>query len=74
MQESSSNNCIQLSTFRLYRLLVYFYDKWVFMITDEPGIVVDPAYPPTYIIVEENMEVRFSTVDEAIEIYKIKQM
>lgn len=44
------------------------------MITDEPGIVVDPAYPPTYIIVEENMEVRFSTVDEAIEIFKIKQM
>lgn len=56
------------------RFLVYFYDKWVFMITDEPGIVVDPAYPPTYIIVEENMEVRFSTVDEAIEIFKIKQM
>ena len=56
------------------KFLVYFYDKWVFMITDEPGIVVDPAYPPTYIIVEENMEVRFSTVDEAIEIFKIKQM
>ena len=31
------------------RFLVYFYSKWVFSITSEPGIVVDPAYPPTYI-------------------------
>ena len=54
------------------KFLVYWYDKWVFMITHEPGIVIDPAYPPTYIIVEEDMTVRYSTPIEGEEIFDIK--
>ena len=56
------------------RFLVYLYDRWVFSITSEPGILVDPAYPPTYIIVEEDMTVRFSTPKEAEEIFKIRHI
>lgn len=56
------------------RFLVYFYDKWVFSITSEPGIVVDPAYPPIYIIVEKDMTVRFSTPEEAEEIFEIRHI
>ena len=56
------------------RFLVYFYDKWVFSITSEPGILVDPAYPPTYILVEEDMTVRFSTPEEAEEIFEIRHI
>ena len=56
------------------RFLVYFYDKWVFMITHEPGIVIDPTYPPTYIIVEEDMTVRYSTSEEGEEIFDTKSI
>lgn len=56
------------------RFLVYLYDKWVFSIISEPGILVDPAYPPTYIIVEEDMTVRFSTPEEAEEIFEIRHI
>lgn len=62
---------------RLYgvRFLLYFYDKWVFSITSEPGILIDPAYPPTYIIIEEDMTVRFSTPEEeAEEIFEIRHI
>lgn len=54
------------------RFLVYFYDKWAFMITHEPDIVVDPAYPPTYILVGNDMSVRFSTAQEGEEIYETR--
>ena len=56
------------------RFLVYLYDKWVFSIISEPGILVDPAFPPTYIIVEEDMTVRFSTPEEAEEIFEIRHI
>lgn len=56
------------------RFLVYLYDKWVFSITSEPGIVVDPAYPPTYIIVEEDLTVRFSTAEESEEIVNVRPL
>ena len=56
------------------KFLVYFYDRWVFVITSEPGILVDPAYPPTYIIVEEDMTVRFSTPEESEEIFEIRHI
>lgn len=56
------------------RFLVYLYDKWVFSITSEPGILIDPAFPPTYIIVEEDLSVRFSTPEEGEEIFEIRHI
>ena len=44
------------------------------MITHEPGIVIDPTYPPTYIIVEEDMTVRYSTSEEGEEIFDTKSI
>lgn len=37
----------------------------------EPGLVVDLAYPPTYIIVTEESEVRYSTPEEGCEVYQL---
>ncbi len=46
-----------------------YYCGWcVFEITTPPGILVDPAWPPTYIIVDESMKARLSTEDESTEI------
>ena len=56
------------------RFLVYLYDKWVFSITSEPGLLVDPAYPPTYIIVEEDLKARFSTPEEGENIFEIRHI
>lgn len=56
------------------RFLVYFYNKWVFSITSEPGLVIDPAFPPTYIIVDENLKARFSTPKEGEEIFEIRHI
>lgn len=50
------------------RFVCYFYDLWVFDIKHEPGILVDLAYPPAYIVVEEKGNTRFSTPDESIKI------
>ncbi|RGL16324.1 hypothetical protein [Bacteroides uniformis] len=50
------------------KFVVYLYNKWVFSITCKPGVLVDPTYPPTYIIVEMDSSVRFSTLEESKEI------
>lgn len=56
------------------KFLVYLYDKWVFSITSESGILIDPAFPPTYIIVEEDLSVRFSMPEEGEEIFEIRHI
>ena len=53
------------------KFVCYLYDKWVFRIMTEPGLVVDLAYPPTYIIVSEESEVRYSTPEEGCEVYQL---
>lgn len=53
------------------KFVCYLYDKWVFRIMTEPGLVVDLAYPPTYIIVTEESEVRYSTPEEGCEVYQL---
>lgn len=53
------------------KFVCYLYDKWVFRIMTEPGLVVDIAYPPTYIIVTEESEVRYSTPEEGYEVYQL---
>ncbi len=48
-----------------------YYCGWcVFEITSDPNIFVDPAWPPTYIIVDEKMKARFSTKEEATAIWE----
>ena len=48
-----------------------YYRGWcVFEITTPPGVLVDPAWPPTYIIVDESMKARLSTEDESTEIWE----
>lgn len=42
-----------------------------FLSLNEPGLVVDPAYPPKYIIVTEEGEVRFSTPEEGNDVYQL---
>lgn len=54
------------------RFLVYFYDQWAFIITNEPEFVVDTAYTPTYILVDDEMNVRFSTPKEGEDIFETK--
>ncbi len=49
----------------------YHDEKRVFRITNQPGLVVDPAYPPTYLIVTEQGEVRFSTPEEGNDVYQL---
>ena len=53
------------------KFVCYLDEKWVFRITNEPGLVVDPAYPPKYIIVTEEGEVRFSTPEEGNNVYQL---
>ena len=53
------------------KFVCYLDEKWVFRITNEPGLVVDPAYPPKYIIVTEEGEVRFSTPEEGNDVYQL---
>ena len=42
-----------------------------FALRNEPELVVDPAYPPKYIIVTEEGEVRFSTPEEGNDVYQL---
>lgn len=51
------------------RFLCKYKDWCVFGSTYPPGFLVDPAWPPSYIIVEKNLSVRWSAEEESIEIY-----
>lgn len=53
------------------KFVCYLDEKWVFRITNKPGSVVDPAYPPKYIIVTEEGEVQFSTPEEGNDVYQL---
>lgn len=53
------------------KFVCYLDEKWVFRITNEPELVVDPAYPPKYIIVTEEGEVRFSTPEDGNDVYQL---
>lgn len=49
---------------------VCFYKEWCIFVTNTPpGVLVDLAWPPTYILVENDLSVRWSTEKEGIEIY-----
>ena len=41
------------------------------LISNDPRLVFDPAYPPKYIIVTEEGEVRFSTPEEGNDVYQL---
>lgn len=46
------------------------YKEWhIFGVTYPPGLVVDPAWPPIYVIVEKGLSVRWSEEDEGEVIY-----
>ena len=48
-----------------------YYCEWcVFEITSPPGLLIDPAWPPTYIIVDDQIKPRFSTEEESIAIWE----
>lgn len=51
------------------RFLCFYKDWCVFGTTNPPGLLVDPAWPPVYIIVEKNLNVRWSNDSEGEEIY-----
>lgn len=53
------------------KFVCYLDEKWVFRITNEPGLVVDSTYPPKYIIVTGESEVRYSTPEEGCEVYQL---
>lgn len=55
------------------KFLCYLYDKWVFQISHEKGVLSDPLYSPHYIIVSEDGVARFSTTEESVEIYKLTE-
>lgn len=42
-----------------------------FQIINAPGILVDPAFPPKYIVVDENMKARWSSEEESVEMYNM---
>ena len=52
------------------RFLACFKDWHVFGVTYPPGLLVDPAWPPMYIIVEKDLSVRWSEEDEGEEIFR----
>ena len=46
------------------------YKEWhIFDVTYPPGLLVDPAWPPLYIIVEKDLTVRWSEEVEGEDIY-----
>lgn len=51
------------------RFLCFYKDWCIFGSTNPPGVLVDPAWPPIYIIVEKNLSVRWSIEEEGVEIY-----
>lgn len=52
-----------------------YYIGWcVFETVSPPGVLVDPAWPPTYIIVDDLFEARWSTEQESENIWKQEQM
>ena len=51
------------------RYLCNFKDWCIFGLTYPPGVLVDPAWPPVYIIVEKDLTVRWSIEEEGVEIY-----
>ena len=53
------------------KFLCYLYDKWVFHISHEDGVLLDSLYSPHYIIVSEDGVARFSTTEESVEICKL---
>ena len=53
------------------KFLCYLYDKWVFQISHEEGVLLDSLYSPHYIIVSEDGVARFSTTEESVEICKL---
>lgn len=52
------------------RFFCYYCEWCVFEITSPPGLLVDPAWPPTYIIVDGLMKARFSEEKESIAIWE----
>lgn len=56
------------------RFLCYSKDCCVFETVFPPGLLVDPAWPPTYIIVDDLLEVRWSTEEESESIWEQEQM
>ena len=61
-QFATANNCYGC------RFNCCWYRLCVFEIIHAPGILVDPTWPPTYIIVDEQMNARWSTEDEGASI------
>lgn len=51
------------------RYIMFWCGICYFHILRAPGIVVDPAFPPKYIVVEENMKARWSSDKESLEMY-----
>lgn len=51
------------------RFICFFKDWCIFSTTYPPGLLVDPAWPPIYIIVEKDLTSRWSVEEEGIEIY-----
>jgi hypothetical protein len=52
--------------------ICYWEGEWAFAITHDPQVLVDPAFPPTYIMVDEELKARFSTQKEGEQIYDFK--
>jgi hypothetical protein len=52
------------------RFFCYYCGWCVFEITSPPGLLIDPAWPPTYIIVDDLMKARFSEEKESIAIWE----
>ena len=52
------------------RFFCYYCGWCVFEITSPPGLLVDPAWPPTYISVDGLMKARFSEEKESIAIWE----
>lgn len=52
------------------RFFCYFYGMCVFETIYPPGLLVDPTWPPVYIVVDKSLVVRWSTQEESVEIFE----
>lgn len=51
------------------RFLVRYKDWYVFDLLYPPGMLVDPAWPPVYIIVDNKLSARLSNDEEGLVIH-----
>lgn len=52
------------------RFLARYKDWHIFGVAYPPGLIVDPAWPPRYIIIEKDLSLRWSEEDEGEEIFR----